>query len=224
MQINNDVANSIYSNYTSRTFVRALGRENEYAKGYINGIFESAAGPDGVLSEEEASAVDKFFQDIGKNPDLNLTLEQINPEEAKALCTQWSEKAANYLPSITSSDEISQGFSQLLGSMKEITGDASFIKNEVFALKERVFFARIIKGQNALGQNTKDLIRQNIEKVGEFAKKWQGTVNIGISIKTGQFCAALLSITAKDDDEVKALYNSFVNKYFPNNLFFKKAD
>ncbi len=217
MQINPD-ASSIYSKYTSRTIIQATGKENPYTKAYISGIFESAAGPDGVLSGEEASAVEKFFMDSG------MKLDNIDHSESEALFNLWAEKASSYLPSITSADEISQGFSQLLDSMKGITGSTNTIKNEVFALKEGIFFSRIIKGKNALGQNTKDLIRQNIDRVAEFTKRWQDTASTGLRIKTGQFCALLLSATAKDDNEAKALYNSFVEKYFPNNLFFKKVE
>lgn len=222
MEINNE-ARPIYDKYMSRTNLPAYGndkpRENPNTRSILNAIFESAAGPDKTLSNEEASAVETFLKDSGVN------LDQISYTKVEALSNQWVKNADKYLPSITTYDEISQGFSQLLESMNSIKNNDDSNQNEAVMLKQAVFFNRIIKGKNSIAQNrnTTAMIRQNVDIIGQTVTDPKNSINLGTLMRSCQFCLSLLSATTQDQGECEALRNGFIGKFLPNNQFFHKT-
>ena len=216
MAIQNE-ARRIYQNITSRcTTSNNLGTSiNSATKEYIDIIFKSAAGTNGKLNAEEASAVNRFLEQSG------MDLTNIDFAEAEALVTRWQGQATDFLPSITSFDEINQGFALLSSHVNEAKSE-SIAKRFGYLVSAAVFFNRIIKGRNALGNNTVAMIRRQLD--GLMSKPEIANSMPGVKSDMGNFCLTLLNKTSRDADEYKQLHNAFIDKHLSDiNWFHKMA-
>lgn len=210
-------AQSIYKNYTSRTASAASDADKYKINIYIRGIFDSAVSPYGNLSDENAAAVEQFFRKSG------LDLDQIDLNEAKTLYEKWSATVKDYLPAIRYSEEISLGFAQLMETLNGLKGEYSGPRSDVAILKMAVFFNRIIEGSKELSPENVELIRRNIDQIGEFVNNnRRQIVYLTTETKIGEFCMVLLRATAKTRDEGRALCEAFTQKYFRFNTYLRQ--
>jgi len=172
-------AGPIYNDYMGRTkrkisvIVDQAGNtaerevENVSATAYVKEIFLLAAGPDGVLSEDEAMAVDTFLKDAAKRGiitikvgDSTSALDNISLDDAKALLLAWKNEVKK-LP-LTSYDDISKSFVRINEQLGVLTNSLVDIEN--FICTVEVFCSRIIAGRNTWSGNsgTVDMICKQI--------------------------------------------------------------
>ena len=173
-------AGPIYNDYMGRTkrkisvIVDQAGNtaerevENISATAYVKEIFALAAGPDGVLSEEEARAVDTFLKDaetkgiikLQKGADAASALDNISLDDAKALLVAWKNEVKK-LP-LTSYDDISKSFVRINEQLGVLTNSLVDIEN--FICTVEVFCSRIYAGRNTWSGNsgTVDMICKQI--------------------------------------------------------------
>ena len=189
------------------------GKPHQYTQKHMKAIFESAAGPDGKLSADDAKGVEKFLRASGKD------LKHISYHEAKYLIEKWQTQAARFLPSITSYDDISKGFNKFSADMKASSDNSA--QFEEYLVKLAVFSNRVRKGSNSLGSGTKAMISKKTNDLMFKAKDLAPMFKVAL----GKMCLQLLTGTvAKSKGDIKITYNNFMNDHFKGSRFYKQVD
>jgi hypothetical protein len=197
---------------------------NPTAVQYLNAIFESAAGLDGELSEAEAEVVKNFLETSGIDiAETNSASPAITSTEARILAeNKWVPYALgpSGLSSITTSADIESGFQRIFTDAEAAVNSRDRDEFACVGIKTAVFFGRIAKGKNSLGNGTLSLVRNKANELMELKCLDR---NFGMMMMLGMFCIDLLKNTAATAEEGEALVDAFVAAFFPRHPEVRKC-